>query len=74
MFIQQCLTPSLDIFILEYKKDAEMVSPFPGSEEIKVSHYAEGQGNLLHLERALCLKHHVITRITIMLLAVLISS
>lgn len=72
MFIQQSLTTIIS-FILKYKKEAENVSPFPGSGEDKVSHYAGGQGEYAASGASVVLKHHLISWITIMLLAVLIS-
>lgn len=45
---------------------------FQEVEKIKCHIMQRDRGNLLRLERASCLKHHLISRITIMLLAVLI--
>lgn len=46
---------------------------FQEVEKIKCHIMRRDRGNLLRVGRALCLKHHLISHITIMLLAVLIS-
>lgn len=44
MFIQQSLTTILGCIHPGVQKGSGEISPFPGSGEDKVSHYAEGQG------------------------------